>query len=56
MKSRKTVFLIDSIIEEMGLRTCIFFCGLLTSIAFGSLLASGILDTMEGKLGHAAWR
>ncbi|RDB29704.1 hypothetical protein Hypma_013785 [Hypsizygus marmoreus] len=42
--------------EELGLRTCVLFCGLLLSIAFGALIASGILDTMEGKLGHAAWR
>jgi hypothetical protein len=26
------------------------------SNAFGSLIASGILDGMDGKLGHAAWR
>ncbi|KAF9457120.1 sugar transporter [Collybia nuda] len=42
--------------EEMGLRTAILFCGLLVSLAFGSLIASGILDTMQGKLGYAAWR
>ncbi|KAG6906541.1 hypothetical protein DXG01_013249 [Tephrocybe rancida] len=42
--------------EELGLRTSILFCGLLLSIAFGALIASGILDTMEGVLGHAAWR
>ncbi|OBZ76616.1 Pantothenate transporter liz1 [Grifola frondosa] len=28
----------------------------LISNAFGSLMASGILDSMEGKMGHAAWR
>lgn len=42
--------------DELGLRTSILFCGLLLSIAFGALIASGILDTMEGVLGHAAWR
>jgi len=31
-------------------------CGSLLSNAFGSLIASGILNGMEGKLGHAAWR
>lgn len=42
--------------EELGLRTSIFFCGLLISIAFSALIASGILDAMQGVLGHAAWR
>ncbi|KAF8879122.1 major facilitator superfamily domain-containing protein [Infundibulicybe gibba] len=42
--------------SEMGLRTCIFYCGLLISVAFGSLIASGILDSMQGILNHAAWR
>ena len=42
--------------SELGLRTCILSCGSLISNAFGSLIASGILDGMEGKLGHAAWR
>ncbi|KAJ1301281.1 hypothetical protein OPQ81_003686 [Rhizoctonia solani] len=42
--------------EELGLRTEILYCGSLSSNAFGGLLAAGILDGMEGKLGHAAWR
>ncbi|KAG8898875.1 hypothetical protein FRB99_007087 [Tulasnella sp. 403] len=42
--------------KELGLRTCILYCGNLSSNAFGNLLAAGILDRMEGKLGHAAWR
>ncbi|KAF8663702.1 hypothetical protein AX16_000877 [Volvariella volvacea WC 439] len=42
--------------EELGLRNCILFCGILISTAFGTLMATGILDAMEGKLGYAAWR
>ncbi|OJT09055.1 hypothetical protein TRAPUB_80 [Trametes pubescens] len=42
--------------SELGMRTAILSCGSLISNAFGSLIASGILDGMEGKLGHAAWR
>ncbi|CEL62242.1 putative transporter C1683,12 OS=Schizosaccharomyces pombe (strain 972 / ATCC 24843) GN=SPBC1683.12 PE=3 SV=1 [Rhizoctonia solani AG-1 IB] len=42
--------------DELGLRTAILYCGNLSSNAFGSLLAAGILDGMQGKLGHAAWR
>ncbi|CAE7157914.1 unnamed protein product [Rhizoctonia solani] len=42
--------------EELGLRTAILYCGSLSSNAFGGLLAAGVLDGMEGKLGHAAWR
>ncbi|KIP07690.1 hypothetical protein PHLGIDRAFT_70570 [Phlebiopsis gigantea 11061_1 CR5-6] len=42
--------------NELGLRTAILYCGSIISIAFGSLLASGILDGMQGKLGQAAWR
>jgi hypothetical protein len=42
--------------SELGLRTAILSCGGLLSNAFGSLIASGILDGMEGVLGHAAWR
>ena len=42
--------------KELGLRTAFLFCGSLISNAFGSLIASGILDGMDGKLGHAAWR
>ncbi|KAJ6520948.1 MFS general substrate transporter [Mycena capillaripes] len=42
--------------DELGLRTAILYCGNIISNAFGSLLASGILAGMQGKLGHAAWR
>ncbi|KAJ3558219.1 hypothetical protein NM688_g1059 [Phlebia brevispora] len=42
--------------QELGVRTALLFCGSLISNAFGSLIASGILDTMQGRLGHAAWR
>ena len=42
--------------KELGLRTALLSCGSLISNAFGSLIASGILDGMQGKLGHSAWR
>lgn len=42
--------------KELGLRTAILFCGNLSSNAFGGLLAAGVLDSMQGKLGYAAWR
>ncbi|KAF5353467.1 hypothetical protein D9756_007932 [Leucocoprinus leucothites] len=42
--------------EELGLRTSLMWCGLLVSIPFGQLLASGILDTMGGIGGYSAWR
>ncbi|EJD01119.1 MFS general substrate transporter [Fomitiporia mediterranea MF3/22] len=42
--------------EELGLRVCLLYCGNIISNAFGSLLASGVLDGMQGKLGRAAWR
>jgi len=42
--------------DETGLRTAILYCGNIISNAFGSLMASGILSGMQGKLGHAAWR
>ncbi|KAH9977701.1 MFS general substrate transporter [Lactifluus volemus] len=42
--------------SELGLRTALLSCGILISNAFGSLIASGILSRMQGKLGHAAWR
>ena len=38
------------------MRTALLVCGSITSNAFGSLIASGILDRMDGKLGRAAWR
>ncbi|KAF7301648.1 FCP1-like proteiny domain-containing protein [Mycena indigotica] len=42
--------------REIGLRTALLYCGNIISNAFGSLMASGILAGMGGKLGHAAWR
>lgn len=42
--------------SELSQRTALLSCGNLISNAFGSLIASGILDGMEGKLGYAAWR
>ncbi|KAI0722220.1 MFS general substrate transporter [Cerioporus squamosus] len=42
--------------SELGVRTAVLSCGSLISNAFGSLIASGILDGMEGKMGHSAWR
>jgi len=42
--------------SELGLRTAILYCGNIISNAFGALMASGILNNMQGKLGHAAWR
>jgi len=42
--------------NELGQRTALLSCGSLLSNAFGSLIASGILDGMEGKMGYAAWR
>jgi len=42
--------------NELGLRTAILYCGNIISNAFGSLIASGILSGLQGKLGHAAWR
>ncbi|THG98202.1 hypothetical protein EW026_g3943 [Hermanssonia centrifuga] len=42
--------------SELGVRTAILYCGNIISNAFGALIASGILDGMQGKLGRAAWR
>ncbi|PFH48472.1 hypothetical protein AMATHDRAFT_76716 [Amanita thiersii Skay4041] len=42
--------------KELGLRTAMLFCGNIISVSFGSLIASGILDTFQGKLGRAGWR
>ncbi|KZP03843.1 MFS general substrate transporter, partial [Athelia psychrophila] len=42
--------------SELGQRTALLSCGSLISNAFGALIASGILGSMEGKLGRAAWR
>ncbi|KAG6817447.1 hypothetical protein H0H87_008615 [Tephrocybe sp. NHM501043] len=42
--------------NELSRRTAFLYCGNLISNAFGSLIASGILDTMDGVLGFTAWR
>ncbi|KAN0081227.1 Major facilitator superfamily domain containing protein [Tylopilus felleus] len=42
--------------KELALRSAVLYVGLLISNAFGSLIAAGILSTMQGKLGIAAWR
>ncbi|GLB33756.1 putative MFS general substrate transporter [Lyophyllum shimeji] len=42
--------------SELSQRTAFLYCGSLISNAFGSLLASGILDLMDGVFGYAAWR
>ncbi|KAF9503763.1 hypothetical protein BS47DRAFT_746938 [Hydnum rufescens UP504] len=42
--------------DELGLRTALLYCGSLISNAFGSLIAAGVLNGMDDKLGHAAWR
>jgi MFS family permease len=42
--------------SELGERTALLACGMLISNAFGALIASGILDAMDGKFGRAAWR
>ncbi|KAM6503180.1 MFS general substrate transporter [Amanita muscaria] len=42
--------------EELGLRTAALVCGISFSNAFGALIASGILGSMEGILGRPAWR
>ncbi|KAG1729258.1 major facilitator superfamily domain-containing protein [Suillus lakei] len=42
--------------DELGSRSAFFTAAVGFSNAFGSLFASGILATMEGFLGYAAWR
>ncbi|RPD58874.1 MFS general substrate transporter [Lentinus tigrinus ALCF2SS1-7] len=42
--------------KELALRATIFTGGGLISIAFGSLIAAGILSSMEGQMGIRAWR
>ncbi|KAL5527650.1 hypothetical protein ACEPAG_6451 [Sanghuangporus baumii] len=42
--------------DELGLRDALLYCGSLISNGFGALIASGILDGMEGVGGKAAWR
>ncbi|KAJ8079917.1 hypothetical protein PM082_016742 [Marasmius tenuissimus] len=42
--------------KELAFRSSIFYAGLLTSNAFSTLMAAGVLSGMEGKLGIRAWR
>ncbi|KAF8228548.1 MFS general substrate transporter [Tricholoma matsutake] len=42
--------------KELAFRCAVLYVGLLISNAFGSLMAAGILSTMEGKRGIRAWR
>ena len=42
--------------KELNLRMAIFFSGSLIAGAFGNLIAAGILDGLDGALGHSAWR
>ncbi|KAL1737654.1 major facilitator superfamily domain-containing protein, partial [Schizophyllum fasciatum] len=41
--------------NELSQRTAMLVCGSLISNAFGSLIASAILDLMEGVWGYRAW-
>ncbi len=42
--------------SELSQRMALFSCGGFISNTFGSLIASGILDSMDGVLGFTAWR
>ncbi|KAH6914949.1 tartrate transporter [Coprinopsis sp. MPI-PUGE-AT-0042] len=42
--------------SELSQRMALLSCGSLISSAFGALIASGILDLMDGVLGFTAWR
>lgn len=42
--------------SELSQRTAFLACGSNLSNAFGALIASGILDLMDGVLGFTAWR
>ncbi|KAJ9114534.1 hypothetical protein QFC20_001407 [Naganishia adeliensis] len=42
--------------KEIALRYTILYSGNLISNAFGSLVAAGVLNNMQGVAGHAAWR
>ncbi|KAL4071129.1 major facilitator superfamily domain-containing protein [Scleroderma yunnanense] len=42
--------------DELGLRMAYFSCGNAFSKALGSVIASGVFATMDGKLGVAGWR
>ncbi|KAG2122685.1 MFS general substrate transporter [Suillus cothurnatus] len=42
--------------NELGLRTALFCCSNSISNVFGTLIASGILGSLDGALGFSAWR
>ncbi|KAH8115362.1 major facilitator superfamily domain-containing protein [Phellopilus nigrolimitatus] len=42
--------------KELAFRTSLLYAGLMTSNAFGSLMAAGILSRMEGARGVRGWR
>ncbi|KAG1845706.1 MFS general substrate transporter [Suillus subalutaceus] len=42
--------------NELALRTALLFCGSPVSNVFGALIASGILESLDGTLGFTAWR
>ncbi|KAG1877330.1 MFS general substrate transporter [Suillus subluteus] len=42
--------------NELGLRAALLYCGNSVSNAFGALIASGILGSLDGTLGFPAWR
>ncbi|KAF5362285.1 hypothetical protein D9756_002382 [Leucocoprinus leucothites] len=42
--------------SEISQRTAYLMCGIFIGEAFGALIASGILNLMNGVLGYAAWR
>lgn len=42
--------------NELGLRLAYFICASSLSKVIGTLIASGIIATMDGILGYAAWR
>lgn len=42
--------------KELSLRMAIFYSASLLSGAFGSLIASGILNGLAGEMGLAAWQ
>lgn len=42
--------------RELTTRNAILFCGNLISNAFSALVGAGVLSSMDGVLGHEAWR
>ena len=50
-------FQLRSVLFRSNIRRIRLWCiGVMISNAFGSLIASGILDAMDGVMGQAAWR